>query len=291
MLATPPMPPTLRSLNPVRGWCAAIPAVLFAALLLSVLFTRQAAGDVIVRSFTPDNPGTATVDYGVWNSLLRRHVKPDASGLNRVDYKTFKARDHQTLKAFLKTLTKTPVRALTYREQFAFWINLYNAVTIDVVLDHYPVSSIRKITFGRFFAFGPWKEKLVRVSGVKLSLDDIEKKILLPLFRDPRIHYAVNCASIGCPNLATTAYTGARLEQMLDAGARSYIAHPRGVTVSGRRVTASKIYRWYQRDFGGSETAVLDHIRKFAPPKLRAQLAGIKNISGYAYDWSLNDVR
>ena len=176
--------------------------------------------------------------------------------------------------------------ALNYNEAFAYWANLYNAVTIDVVLDHYPVKSILRIMSG--LRPGPWKRKLVTVNGERLSLDNIEHDILRVHFKDPRVHYAVNCASYGCPNLAEKAFTGGNLEEMLDAGARDYINHPRGVSIVDGRVTASSIYKWFQEDFGGSKTGVIEHMKLYASPELKAQLDDVFTINKFEYDWSLN---
>jgi len=104
------------------------------------------------------------------------------------------------------------------------------------------------------------------------------------------VHYAVNCASVGCPNLARDAFTGGALEQQLNLGARAYVNSRRGVTVSGRGITVSKIYSWFDEDFGNSEAGILQHLHKYADADLAAKLKSINGISDYAYDWSLNDV-
>ena len=232
--------------------------------------------------------------------MLKTYVKPDGTGLNRLDYAAFKKNDHQALKAYVKLLEATQFSKLSKNEQFAFWANLYNAKTIDVVLDHYPVTSIRKITVKSSLlgflkksvgAGGPWKAKITTVAGERLSLDDIEHGIMRPIFRDPRVHYAVNCASIGCPNLRTKAFTGANLETELDAGASEYINSPRGVAVSGGDVTASSIYKWFQSDFGGSEAGLLKHFTQYAKPKLKAKLKRANSVSSYEYNWALNDTK
>ncbi len=240
-----------------------------------------------------------TVDHTTWDKLLKKYVKPDRSGLNRVDYAAFKAKDHKALEAYIGRLEAANVAALAKPEQFAFWVNLYNAKTIDVILDHYPVETIRKISIKEgLFGFikqsvgagGPWKAKIVKVAGQDLSLDDIEHGILRPIFRDPRVHYAVNCASIGCPNLRLAAFTGANLETELNAGARDYINSPRGLAFRDGKLTASSIYKWFQEDFGGSHKGVLTHVSKYAGDKVKAKLAKVRQIDNFAYDWGLNDV-
>jgi hypothetical protein len=221
---------------------------------------------------------------------LARHVRTGPDKVNRIDYAAFKAKDHAALRAYLESLQRIAVTKLNRAEQFAFFVNLYNAATIDVVLSHYPVASITKIAISPgLFAIGPWGKKVVRIEGIDLSLDDIEHKILRPLWRDPRVHYAVNCSSVGCPDLARTPYTAAKLETMLDAAARGYVNHPRGVAVRDGAVTASQIYSWYAKDFGRTDRAILDHIRRFAAPELARKIDGATRIDDYDYDWQLND--
>ncbi len=271
-----------------------------AVLLLSTLHGTQVASANLAQKFSSfSTDSKAAVDHSAWDRMLKAYVKPDGTGLNRLDYAAFKEKDHDALKSYVKSLEATQVSSLNKKEQFAFWANLYNAKTIDVVLDHYPVTSIRKITIKASLlgflkksvgAGGPWKAKIMNVGGEKLSLDDVEHGIMRPIFKDPRVHYAVNCASIGCPNLRTTAFTGANLEKELNAGARDYVNNARGVSVAAGQVTASSIYKWFQVDFGGSQAGVLKHLMQYADPDLKAKLSKVNSISGFDYDWALNDV-
>ena len=265
---------------------------LFFALSITVLSLSAGSLPVVADvagSFKSHQKGSSkAVDHGAWDRLLKSYVHKGSGGLNVVDYRGFKKSGHTTLKAYLRLLQSTNVSKLDRDEQFAFWVNLYNAKTIDIILSKYPVSSIKKIKSG-LFSPGPWKLKNMKVNGVVLTLDDVEHKILRGLWRDPRIHYAVNCASVGCPNLARVAFTGTNRQKLLDAGARNYINSPRGVTVARGRVTASKIYKWFKADFGGNERGVLKHLRRYAAPKLAASLKSVRSISSYDYDWSLND--
>jgi len=129
----------------------------------------------------------------------------------------------------------------------------------------------------------------VTVDGTVLTLDDIENKIIRPIFDDPRIHYAVNCAAIGCPNLLDQAYEGKTLDQVLDQQARAFINNPRGVTLSDGSLTVSRIFLWYKEDYGTEDENILSHIRKFADPGLKNDLMSQTKIDAYAYDWDLND--
>jgi hypothetical protein len=216
-------------------------------------------------------------------------VRSHSSEANRIDYGQVSDSSRASLQAYINGLAQIPISQFNRREQLAYWINLYNALTVKAVLDHYPVRSIRDIKSG-LFSFGPWGKKLVMVEAERLTLDDIEHRILRPIWKDPRIHYAVNCASIGCPNLLPIAFTGAAATTLLDQAAAAYINHPRGVTVSGRKLVVSSIYVWFQTDFGGSDEGVIRHLRQYASPDLSKALARVKEISDDRYDWTLNDI-
>lgn len=207
-----------------------------ATLAIAAPAHAGAPRDIVARSA---DGSSVRVDHSAWDKLLKAHVKPGNDGLNRVDYASFKKLGQEALKTYLLTLVRVDPARLDRKEQFAYLANLYNAKTIDIVLDHYPVRSIKDISLGGglFAAFtgGPWKAKVVSVAGVSLSLDDIEHDILRKVFKDPRVHYAVNCASIGCPNLQAEAFTAGRLDAQLDAAARAYVNHPRGVAVRDAR--------------------------------------------------------
>lgn len=266
-----------------------------AVAVMALFAPAVAAADPLKAFATPKAGSSETVDHSAWTRLLAAHVRDDGSGLSRVNYSAFKKDGHAPLKAYVATLEKTDVAKLDRAEQFAFWANLYNAKTIDIVLDKYPVASIKDISLGggllAAVTGGPWKAKVVKVNGVELSLDDIEHGILRPYFKDPRVHYAVNCASVGCPNLGREAFTAAKLDAQLEAAAKVYINSPRGIAVSGGKVTASSIYSWFQADFGGSEKGVLEHVRKYAEPALKQKLEGVSKISEFNYDWTLNDAK
>ena len=179
---------------------------------------------------------------------------------------------------------------LNRSEQFAFWINLYNAETVRTVLSGYPVRSMLLVRPG-LFSIGPWRRKTLCVDGVRLSLDDIENRILRPGFADPRVHYALNCASTGCPSLRATAWRALNLDEELDEAARATINHSRAVRTKNGRLVLSRIFKWYRKDFGKTDEAVLAHIAGYANPPLAAALRDGRKIGGYAYDWSLNSRR
>lgn len=237
-----------------------------------------------------DETSRQTVDQQAWAGFLRGHVTAGGGGPNLVSYASVSAAERQVLEADLGRLAAVPISTYSRAEQRAYWINLYNELTVVTVLQHMPTASITKIDISPgVFSSGPWDAKLVVVEGTKLSLNDIEHRILRPIWRDPRTHYTVNCASLGCPNLAMEPYSAATMEAMLDAGARAYVNAPRGARLVGGMLVASKIYDWYQADFGGNEAGVIAHLRRYAGPQLAKALSGIASVDRYEYDWSLNE--
>lgn len=237
-----------------------------------------------------DSQSKLIIDHAAWDRLLKTYIRPDNTGLNRFDYSKVSQADSKALEDYIAKLASLPISRYNKDEQFAYWVNMYNAVTVKVILDHYPVASIRDINDG-FLSPGPWDRKLVTVENNAVSLNDIESRILRPIWNDPRIHYAVNCASIGCPNLRKQAFTGANRQTLLAEGAKEYINNPRGVRFVGSKLITSSIYAWFKGDFGGSETAVLVHLKQHATPELFKQLDGVKEIDNYEYDWGLNDAK
>lgn len=255
------------------------------ASLAAAMALKPLTASAALTGFRPK--GQAAVDHSAFDALLKAHVKPDADGYNRVDYRGVKSR-LAVLRGYIASLEAIDPVSLSYNEAHAFWINLYNAKTLEVVAGAFPVSSIKKINLGGSFLFGsgPWKAKLMTVNGTELSLDDIEHEIVRALFNDPMSHYGLNCASYSCPNLAVSAFTGANVDALLRQNAVTYVNHPRGVTVDNGRIRASKIYSWYAGDFGG-KGKLKDHWMAFATPQ-KAALIAAASVSGYDYDWSIN---
>lgn len=231
-------------------------------------------------------------DHSAWTAILSDFVMESDDGVNRFDYARLKddASARASLNAYIETLAAQPISALPDDAQFAAWANLYNALTVQVIIENYPVDSIRDISSG-LFSRGPWKQDVVTVEGETLSLDNIEHDILRIRFDDPRVHYAVNCASIGCPNLQTQAWTAETLDEDLNEAARDYVNHPRGVSFRrDGRLEVSSIYRWFREDFGGTENGVIAHLLQFADDDLAERINARPDIAGHEYDWSLNDI-
>jgi len=235
---------------------------------------------------------TATIPHNAWDAFLKRHVRIGADGIARVAYRAVDSADRAQLAAYIATLEAVGISGFNRREQLAYWINLYNAVTVKIVVEHPAAASIRDINISPgLFAAGPWGKKIVTIEREPVSLDDIEHRILRPIWRDPRIHYAVNCASLGCPNLLRDAFTAANADALLNAAARNYVNHPRGMRIEAGRLTVSSIYVWFKEDFGGTDAGVLAHLRAYADAQTAAALAGRTQIDRDAYDWRLNDIK
>ncbi|MDN5939829.1 MAG: DUF547 domain-containing protein [Salinisphaera sp.] len=263
-------------------------------LLLASAAAMAASQDSPWQRWTEHNPKSeATIDHSAWTAFLQKYLVVDPElDLNRVRYAEVTQADRKALDAYIHRLEAVDIGAYNRDVQRAYWINLYNAATLRLILQHYPLDSIRDIG-GGFFGLSPdaWEREVVTVGGVALTLDDIENHILRQIWDDGLNHYGLNCASVGCPNLRMQAYTGTTVYQQLRDNAKAYVNSPRGLRFSGDRLELSSIYDWYQEDFGGSETTVISYLRRFAAPALSARLDAAKGIAGYYYNWSLNEAK
>ncbi len=269
-------------------------ALVGAAILIAAgnAATAMPKSDLWPRWAAHDPGAGAVIDHDPWRRFLATYLVAGEDGVNRLRYGRVSAADRLALDSYVDTLAGIAISGYRRSEQFAYWVNLYNALTAKVVLDHYPVASILDIDISPgWFSFGPWRKKLVLVEGRQLSLDDIEHRILRPIWRDPRIHYVVNCASIGCPNLRRGIYTGATIEAMLTAAARDYVNSWRGVMFDGGVLYVSSIYKWYREDFGGTNASVIAHLKTYAEPALADRLSRVRDIGGHYYDWAINDAQ
>lgn len=254
----------------------------------STLVHAAAKPELIPMWNASDESSAETVDHSAWQELLDAHLKEHPSGVNRFDYAGVKASgdDRKKLASYLMGLTQRDPRTLARNEQMAYWINLYNALTVYVIVGRYPVESIRDIKTN-LITPGPWGLELITIQDQKLTLDNIEHGILRPIWKDPRIHYAVNCASIGCPNLSPEAYRADNLERLLEKGARDYVNHPRGMRLVDDDLEISSIYDWFKVDFGDTDEGVFAHLRQYATPENAKMLEGRDDFDD-DYDWKLN---
>ncbi len=234
-----------------------------------------------------DETSRSTIDHARWQALLDRYVVPAADGINRFAYARVTAPDRALLTTYLDDLAAVDPHTLARREQLPYWINLYNALTVEVVLRHPDKGSILRMGRG-LLSIGPWNDELLEIAGHALTLNDIEHRILRPIWQDHRIHYAVNCASLGCPNLQQAAFTAGNVQALLAAAEAAYVNHPRGVSVDDRgRLTLSTIYKWYRRDFAADERALLEHLAQ-RHETLAQVLSTYRSKVRYRYDWTPN---
>jgi len=235
---------------------------------------------------------TENVQTGVhaaWDGLLKQYVSaPDSQGLTHFNYSGLKSAtaDKAALDGYIRSLEAINPDGLNEDEAIAYYANLYNAVTIKVVVENYPVKSIRDIKSG--FVPGPWGKKLVTINGKPTSLNNIEHDILRKRYPSPYVHYMVNCASVGCPNLLDKAWTAANYKTEREVAAKAYINSPRGVKVTPKGLEVSSIYKWFSKDFGG-KAGLLPHLRKYAGPELAQVIDNGAKVSGNGYNWALNE--
>ncbi|RZS99769.1 DUF547 domain-containing protein [Aquimarina brevivitae] len=219
--------------------------------------------------------GQNKFDHSTWDQALILNVSTD--GL--VNYNGF-MKDSSLLYTYFQQLTENkPDASWSKDEQMAYWINTYNAYTIKLIIDSYPVKSIKDLK-------DPWDKKFFKIDGEWFSLNDIEHKILRK-FGDPRIHFAINCASYSCPVVLNRAYTAANLQRLLEQQTKKFINDPTRNTITPTEVKVSKIFSWYKRDFKTDNKDVVDFINSYANVKISNQPN-----KGYAdYDWSLNETK
>jgi hypothetical protein len=229
--------------------------------------------------------------YDAYARMLARVVKGA-----RVNYRELvSARaDLETVASAFDAPDTRSIAGWSRDDQMAFWINAYNLFTLRAIVDHYPIR-------GRWFSLAPrtsirqidgvWTALTWHAAGRTLTLDQIEHEILRPTFKDPRVHFAINCASVGCPPLSREPYVAARLDAQLDEAARRYLASAQGLQIAGNRVKVSSIFKWYGGDFGTPiDRAVLAFVARFGPPPAAAlATSGNARLEFLDYDWSLND--
>jgi len=213
-----------------------------------------------------------TTDHSKWNILLQKNVSKNGI----VDYKGFQ-KDSKQLQSYLGVLAaNVPTKSWSKNAVLAYWINAYNAYTVKLILDNYPVKSIKDIN-------DPWGKKFFTLGTSKYSLEQIEHEILRKM-SEPRIHFAINCASFSCPNLLNEAYTEANLEKQLTTVAKNFINDKSKNTITSNKVEISKIFDWFSGDFKKKGT-VIDFLNQYSSIKINSNA----KISYKEYNWTLNE--
>ncbi len=218
-----------------------------------------------------------------WSKLLSKHVREN--GL--VDYKGFIS-DKAELNAYADYLSANPpAEAWSDNEKIAYWINAYNVFTVKLIVDNYPVESIKDLnpTLSIPTVRSVWTKEWFQIGGEDFSLDRIEHKILRKDFEEPRIHFAVNCASISCPVLRNEAFTAEKLDTQLDEQARIFLNDPTRNKITPQRVDVSKIFSWFGGDFKNGQS-LIEFLNKYT----EVQIEEKAKVRFMDYDWNLNDV-
>ena len=248
---------------------------LFPTLFLVLAFSNLHAQFAL--AFSQDStiqsavPNTGPLHRGL-DSLLQKYV----SGAGRVDYKGLKT-DQDALHAYCKLLSDNPAQETwTREEQMTYWINAYNAFTLQLIVDHYPTKSILNFDGGK-----TWDVKRIPIGNKKYSLNQIENEVLRPQFKDPRIHFAINCAAKSCPPLWNHAYTPETLDSVLETRTRDFINDPKFNTITASKAGVSKIFDWYGTDFGDLKK----YLNKYAAVQIKPSTA----LRFLEYDWNLNE--
>ncbi|MCF6248029.1 MAG: DUF547 domain-containing protein [Desulfobacula sp.] len=235
---------------------------------------------VFIAFSTVNAHAEPSVDNTLYASLLKSHVIK-----NRVNYDGFK-KDEQKLDTYLAILSSTDIDSLSKTEQFAFYINAYNAFTIKLILTRYPgINSIKEI--GTFFT-NPWQKKFIKLQKRSVTLDYIEHDILRPIFKDPRVHFAINCASKSCPPLRNEPYEPSTLEDQLDNQTKKFINDKKNNFLKNNILFLSKIFAWFDEDFSDKP---VQFIQRFANDELKATIRSAGQdikLKYLPYDWSLN---
>ncbi|MBA2653363.1 MAG: DUF547 domain-containing protein [Tatlockia sp.] len=261
---------------------------------IGLILLAESAAASFQREFWPkwevNNPlSKETISHDDWQEFLNRRVMTNEESINLVDYPHLNPEDHSLLKSYIDNMTKIDIDNYNRNEQLAFWINLYNALTVQVISGYYPIGSIEEINISPgLFSIGPWGKKLVIVDKSPLSLDEIQNRIIRPVWNDQRVLYAINNGAIGAANISKKAFTGATINQRLDEVTFEYINSLRGVQVIEGALIVSKIYDWFSEDFGSSEQDVITHIQQYAKEPLHSQLKHVNKINSYVYNWHLN---
>ncbi len=260
-----------------------------ALLLLFLVFSSQACTLLSAAGLTSKGlPATevsgemtsttanssVNIDHSAWTALLQQHVARNGN----VDYKGFK-KDRAALDSYLKMLSENkPTKDWSVQEQMAYYINTYNAYTVDLILDNYPVKSIKDID-------GPWTKAIIPIGDTKMSLAGVENSLLKKM-NDPRFHFAINCASISCPKLMQEAFTAGKINEQLDQAAKEFI-NSNNNEISANSAKVSSIFDWYKKDFTAKGNTVIEYLNRYSTTKINQDAT----LTYKDYDWGLNEAR
>lgn len=248
--------------------------------LLSILFLFYMHGCSSAPHVKSDSK---PVSHKIWDNLLKKHVK--SNGL--VNYKGF-VKDSTQLNRYLNLLAAHHPNKQHWskKQRIAYWINAYNAFTIQLVIRHYPIESIKDIVNGISLPRinSPWQIEFILIEDQEYNLDDIEHKILRKKYNEPRIHFAVNCASISCPPLRKEAFTANKLDQQLEEQISEFINNPEENRITRSYVKISRIFKWFSGDFK-VDGSIIPFLNRYSSIKITPDA----KIDYMDYSWTLND--
>ena len=258
-----------------------------ALLLTSGLSVAAPASDYWPIWNKSNEANRRVIKHSGFDAILHTYVVTGhASGINRFRYGDVSRKHRKQLDRYLRANTSIDPRDYSRAEQKAYWLNLYNALTLDLILDNYPVDSIEDIPGPGMK--GPWDKKLVSVAGQKISLNDIEHRILRPLWQDHKVHFGLACGGLGCPNLQPQAFTGANSRDLLKKSGYEFVKHPRGVKLENGELHASKLFEWYKADFAKNDKKLLKVFARYSSDRDALYLLGFNGKIDYTHDWSIN---
>jgi hypothetical protein len=251
---------------------SALISLMFIVLIATSCFRKSIEGE---ESISPDHHPLTV--------LLQKHV----NNFGLVDYKAFQA-DRPLLKSYLQTLSiSVPSKNWSKQEKLAYWINAYNAFSLELILEHYPIKSIKDIgsSISVPFVNTPWQISFIEIGGEKYNLDDIEHGIIRKEFNEPRIHFALVCAAISCPKLRNEAYVPERLNEQLQEQALSFLLDKEKNDITSDPIQLSKIFQWFSGDFKRQNKSIVDYLNSILPEPLPEN----SKINYNEYYWDLNE--
>ncbi len=247
--------------------------IILGALLINLFFLNSCK----VKEYTSN---AKPITHELWTSLLNKHVSTDG----HVNYEGF-IEDKVTFDKYLTLLQNNHPNKKQWsdNEQLAYWINAYNAFTVKLIVDNYPLESIKDIKRGLVFVNTVWDMKFIQIEKATYDLNNIEHGIIRKQFDEPRIHFAVNCASVSCPNLRNEAFVADRLDEQLTEQSKYFLRNNLKNNITADRIKISKIFNWFKGDFT-KNGSLIDFLNLYAPSKINSNAT----IEYMDYDWGLN---
>ena len=248
----------------------------YISLSLSLLIFSACIG---IDDITSDS---SPISHDIWDALLQKHV--DNTGL--VNYRGF-IRDSLEFNSYLNLLSKNHPNKENWSEdeELAYWINTYNAFTVKLIIDYYPVKSIKDIAGSILFINSPWDLKFIEIEGETYDLNNIEHGIIREKFSEPRIHFALVCAAVSCPRLRNKAFTAERLDQQLEEEAKYFFNNPAKNKISADKLELSKLLSWYWGDFKDVASSRAEYVNRYSKVKANPDA----KVDYLEYSWELNE--